>query len=974
MLPSAEIRAEAADKKPHISYIQTVFNSTNGLLCGHANAIAQTNDGVLWIGTYAGLYRYNGSEFVHMDGFTDVRNVNCLYVDEEGRLWIGTNDNGVVIVIGEKVANVFNTSNGLPSDSIRSIVQSASGDYYIGTTDGMVSLELKTGISIKSRFIDAGYVERLTADSLGHVAALNKEGRLYVLEGDKFVTGLEFSGGSSMISCCTYDSKDELLIGTTNGEYRKYFHDFGQLLLTNITDCEGLTKINNIYPGIDDEIWLCSDSGVGYIDSDGVFTKQKTGGFDHSIENMVCDYQGNLWFASSRLGLLRLMHSCIKDIYADAGLETSVVNTTAFYDGMLYAGTDDGLSIIDTSAGQAVSNKLTTWLAGRRIRCILPDSKGDLWFCTYGGGLLQMDRDEKLTSFSSKFPELGTRVRVCYELMDGSMAVSSAEGLFFFEGEKLTGSIPYSETSGYSQVLCLLETPDGTLYAGTDGNGIIVIKETGIVGRLGRDEGLTSDVILRMVRDEEDGSIYIVTSNSVCRYDGGEITPLDAVPYSNNYDIMIDGDEIFLSGSAGIYVLDKKSLLAGNAGNPLLLNSKLGMVGALTANAWNAVDENKNVYLSTDRGVLMMNLDDYTLDQRACRLTVSEMRLDDLPRSIERGSDISVGREVSKVEFVPEIINYTYADPTISYILEGFDTSWTNVKQSELLSISYTNLNPGKYNLRLAILGADGEILEESDYGFTKEKALYDNAWFKYYMVGVAAVFVGWLTWFITRTQLQHTLNLQQAKLALALQQVQMGNETILAIAKTVDAKDLRTSKHSQRVSEYSKMIAHEYGFSDADCENLRQAALLHDIGKIAIPDSVLNKPGRLTDEEYAVMKTHVTRGAEILKDFTLIDHVVEGARFHHERYDGRGYPDGLKGEEIPLYGRIIAIADAFDAMTANRVYRKRQDFDYVMGELHKGRGTQFDPDLLDIFLKLIDDKKIDIDALYSENAQKGEE
>ena len=121
-------------------------------------------------------------------------------------------------------------------------------------------------------------------------------------------------------------------------------------------------------------------------------------------------------------------------------------------------------------------------------------------------------------------------------------------------------------------------------------------------------------------------------------------------------------------------------------------------------------------------------------------------------------------------------------------------------------------------------------------------------------------------------------------------------------------------------------------------------------------------------------MKTHVTRGAEILKDFTLIDHVVEGARFHHERYDGRGYPDGLEGEEIPLYGRIIAIADAFDAMTANRVYRKRQDFDYVMGELHKGRGTQFDPQLLDIFLKLIDDKKIDIDALYKGEHQKDEE
>jgi energy-coupling factor transport system substrate-specific component len=139
----------------------------------------------------------------------------------------------------------------------------------------------------------------------------------------------------------------------------------------------------------------------------------------------------------------------------------------------------------------------------------------------------------------------------------------------------------------------------------------------------------------------------------------------------------------------------------------------------------------------------------------------------------------------------------------------------------------------------------------------------------------------------------------------------------------------------------------------------------LHDIGKIGIPDNILNKPDRLTDEEYAIMKTHVTHGAEILKDFTLIEHVVDGARYHHERYDGRGYPDGLKGEEIPLYGRIIGVADAFDAMTANRVYRKQMDFGYVFNEMKNGKGTQFDPQIVDILLRLIDEGKIDLNALY---------
>lgn len=981
-MPSSDIRASADEHEGGSSYIQTVFSSTNGLLCGHANAIAQTNDGILWIGTYAGLYRYNGSEFLHLSDLSDVRNVNCLYVDREGRLWIGTNDQGVVIVIDGKTTNVIDSSTGLPSDSIRSIVQSASGEYYIGTTGGLVSVELKTGFSVRELFSFAGNVDKLSADSTGRVAALNRENRLFVLDGTDSVKSFDLESEGKEISCCNFSEDDRLFIGTNEGDVYEYVITDKTAEREKRISCADMTKINNIYPDEDGLTWVCSDSGIGFINEQGFFTKQESGEFDNSVENMVCDYQGDLWFASSRLGLLRLTRSCIKDIYTDSGLHGNVVNTTALFGGMLYAGEDTGLTIINMEKHFAVMNELTELLSGTRIRCMVTDSDG-LWICSYGAGLIRVEENGSMTSYSEKFPELGTRVRVCCKLNDGSLAVGSSEGLFFFGGGELLGHIPFSDSFGYAQALCLLETPDGTLYAGTDGNGIVKVDHSGPVGRLGRGDGLTSEVILRMVYDDEDGSIYVVTSNSICRLADGKISLLESVPYSNNYDLILDADgEVFVPGSSGIYVFNKSELLSGKKDiSSVLLNAKMGLVGSLTANAWNAADGSKNVYFSADRGVFMMNLDDYLLKQPSCRLTVSEVKLDEETVSAERGSDMSVARDVTKIEFVPEIINYTYADPTISYMLEGFDTDWTNVRQSELVSVPYTNLKPGEYTFRLAIRDDRGEILEESTYGFTKEKALYDNKWFRYYMIGVAAVFIGWLTWFITRNQIEHTLELQEAKLArqktelnMALHQVEMGNQTIVAIAKTVDAKDERTSEHSRRVSEYSMMIAKRYGFTDEECENLRKAALLHDIGKIAIPDSVLNKPARLTDEEYATMKTHVTRGAAILKDFTMIDHVVEGAKFHHERYDGRGYPDGLKGEDIPLYGRIIAIADAFDAMTANRVYRQKQDFDYVLSELHKGRGTQFDPELLDIFLSLIDDKEIDIDKLYAAKDQSADD
>lgn len=181
--------------------------------------------------------------------------------------------------------------------------------------------------------------------------------------------------------------------------------------------------------------------------------------------------------------------------------------------------------------------------------------------------------------------------------------------------------------------------------------------------------------------------------------------------------------------------------------------------------------------------------------------------------------------------------------------------------------------------------------------------------------------------------------------------------QSILAIANTVDAKDEYTKQHSARVAEYSAVVAGRLGWPEKRIQNLYHMALLHDIGKIGVPDSILNKPAALTKDEYELMKNHVVVGAEILKEITTIEHVAEGARYHHERYDGKGYCEGLKGEAIPIEARIIGIADALDAMTSDRSYRKRLDLDYVKKEIERGKGRQFDPKLAQIMLELLEDE-----------------
>lgn len=176
----------------------------------------------------------------------------------------------------------------------------------------------------------------------------------------------------------------------------------------------------------------------------------------------------------------------------------------------------------------------------------------------------------------------------------------------------------------------------------------------------------------------------------------------------------------------------------------------------------------------------------------------------------------------------------------------------------------------------------------------------------------------------------------------------------VQTLAKTIDAKDAYTNGHSERVAKYSREIAKRYGYSEDRQEELYMMGLLHDVGKIGVPDTVINKPGKLTDDEYALIKGHPVKGAEILATVSEMPKLVTGARWHHERFDGRGYPDGLKGEEIPEEARIIAVADAYDAMTSHRSYRDIIPQEHVKSEIEKGMGSQFDEKFARIMLEMI--------------------
>ncbi len=965
-------------KTDYDSYLQKVYTSEDGLLSGEANDIEQTTDGKLWIATYAGLYKYDGNKFKLLNELPTIKSVICLHTDDEGRLWVGTNDNGISIIINEQVVNTIDETEGLLSNSIKDIVSDSYGNYYIGTAEGMSIVTLNGGVKVVKNYEDIKNAYHMTADHAGNVVVSTDRGEVYWLRDGELVQSYTDAIQRRDIRGVCFIEDGRLLMGSTSNIIYEFKMENGFPRLQRRERIDDIEAINSFYATDDGtgDVFICSDNGIAVLHNDHTYSKLKTDAFSSIVYSMQIDYQGNLWFCSSRKGLLKMSKSPFQELFPQIGADAAVVNTTEKWKNMLFCGTDNGLVIIDESDNSKVENEITDKLDDTRIRCVKADSKGNLWIATAGLGICRIDADiqdgYKIKMFTEADGISGLRFRSILEAQDGRIIVSGDYGITVINGDKVEKV--YTDSDGFTneKSLCLLEYK-GALYVGSDGGGISIIKDGKVTGHIEKQDGLSSDVILRMIYDPDSNGVFIVTSNGLCYMDpDGNISMLDHFPYSNNYDIICSNGICWVLGSAGIYVAQTSDLIKNTRTEYPIMDTKKGLRASLTANAWLCKDGDE-LYLCSGTGAIKINMSNYDITARSYRILLDSVDVDGTKYEISRSDVLKLSSTIEKITFEPEILNYSVYDPYISYYLEGYDSDETECLLSELGRITYTDLKSGSYVFHISILDElNGGVMESASFAMEKDLEMYQNAWFKIYVTLIVGLVIVWATWVVTKLRTQKTILRQQYELEYAQKQIEMGNETILSIARTVDAKDANTSQHSYRVSEYSVAIARRLGYPEKKCENLRQMALLHDIGKIGIPDAILNKPGKLTDEEFAIMKTHVVKGGEILKDFKMIENVDLGALYHHEKYDGTGYCHGLKGEEIPIEARIIGIADAFDAMTANRVYRKQLDIDFVIGELKRCSGTQFDPKLVEVMLSLIDDGTINVTALYEKSKENG--
>ena len=252
---------------------------------------------------------------------------------------------------------------------------------------------------------------------------------------------------------------------------------------------------------------------------------------------------------------------------------------------------------------------------------------------------------------------------------------------------------------------------------------------------------------------------------------------------------------------------------------------------------------------------------------------------------------------------------------------------------------------------------ANGESIEDSvlELEYTFHRLLTDEPLFWVSIVGLVIWLIALFVYLFISAQIRKYKERHERDNKII-------NESIETFTGFIDAKDPYTNGHSKRVAIYTRLIAKEFGYDGEELDRIYYIALLHDCGKIGVPDNILGKPGKLTSEEFEIIKSHTVRGGEILSSFKSLENAGEGALYHHERYDGKGYPEGRAGEDIPFIARMICVADSFDAMNSNRVYRNKLSKEQIINEIETNKGKQFDPKVADVFLSILKNGDEDIE------------
>jgi len=956
-----EARDSGDQRADLYSYAEVLYDSNNGMPTSSVNDVVQDSRGFIWVAGYSGLLRYDGREFTRFDS-CGISSVRSLLVDSAGRLWIGSNDNGLALYADNRFS-YFPTSGLVQSDYVRTLAEDGAGFIYAGTNSGLLyaAEDSRGGLllhTVRDRQVRSARIMSLCPAADGRVACLTGDNVLLLLKGGQVLESHDLSAetegslktvaASTLRPGCYYVGDDESTL------LKLYLYGSGYR-------CERLSaaplvNINDLMESSAGRLWITADNGIGYYENNR-FYKAENLDMNSLILSAMEDYEGNLWFASSRQGLLKITRTRFVDISAGADLPDVVVNATALFQGLLYVATDSGLYLIKDHREQA-ENELTELLRGVRVRC-LQVREDALWICSHGDSpLIRYGSDGQIRIWSEQDGLAGNKARSVEFLNDGRVAVATSAGVTLLNAEGQVLETYAGAGGAYTETQSLCATPEGDLYMGTNGGGVNVLTAQGEFYNIDKGDGLKSDVVVRLRQDPNRGGLWALTSRGLCYIGGnGRITEIECFPYRNNLDIFIlPDDSAWILASNGVYATTAADLLDGGKLNYRFYNVEDGLPYYATASSFSYLSPDQVLYLAGSNGVCCFSLK-MSGRSGAVKLAVPQVSVDDQIHYVGEGQALTIPSSAHRLTFSAYVLSYSFQNQVISYWLEGFDKEPNIREKNSLGDISYTNLPGGSYTFHLAALDSGTRaVVNEITVELNKELKPLEMPAVVALLIGLSVAAALSINYFLYRMRM-HQLRRENQR------NKDLSNQIIHAFARVIDAKDGYTNGHSHRVAKYTAALAERLGMNGDELQNAYNIALLHDVGKVAVPDAVLNKPGLLTEEEYGIMKIHPVVGNEILAGITVLPEIALGAYYHHERPDGRGYANGLTGDEIPVVARMIAVADAFDAMNTDRPYRKRLTREKIIRELRDNSGTQFDPEIARAMLSLIEDGTVPVNS-----------
>lgn len=776
------ISAQAkADADPFYGFDVRLYNSETDLGTSSVNAIVQSSDGYIWLGTYMGLYRYDGTRFSLFGAENGIVSVRALYIDKRGNMWIGTNESSVYCYTSQHEFVSYGSEKGLSEKSIRCFTEDENGNIFVGTAGLSYFISLEDGVSVVQFDSDITYITSAAASEDGTIMAVTNSGVLAAYKDGKCLRS-ETAIDGSIFDSINYVGNGVFLAGTERFRVYECSVDgnrIQQKMYANVSPC---TAVTNIKPAENGGYWVCADNGIAKIDTFGRVSQMTLDYFNSNIIDAITDYQGNTWFISTRQGVIKATVNPFRDLSSRYGLGEQVANAVCASGDMLYIGYDSGLQIIDSS-GKNVDAAIVRELDGSRIRNITEDSKGNVWISTYSqGGLIKYNHKEQTAKLFNEYSAgtNGSKFRFTMELSDGTVFAASSTGISYINDDKVTHTLSADYGLDNPHILCATEEENGRVLAGSDGDGIYVLDGGRVYYHIGSES--ISPVILRIVPYKD--IYFVVTGTGLYTMDKDyETHRITTFRYTNNFDIYIDEDRdtAWILGSSGLFSVSASELAKDICSEYKLYNRKNGFGASITANSWNLCTEDDLLVFCSSSGVYTVSLRDLYSSTSDFNIAVNQVRLNDREVVYPVSEEGYTGKFVipsyaKRLDFEPSVLNYTLSDPAVHIELEGFEASSVDVEQSGLSDISFTNLKHGTYKLHFQILGSDGAVVKEAVYLVEKEAEFYETTIFEAYLLLIAAACIAFITWIITKLGSLSVIRRQYDEISAAKEEADRAN------------------------------------------------------------------------------------------------------------------------------------------------------------------------------------------------------